>query len=66
MRYCLDGEPWPRDLLHGLVDECPDEFFRIVVERLADLFEPRLCDVYAELFSEAIARVEQFLICGKM
>src|SRR5689334_7813794 len=29
---------------------------RIVVERLADLFQPRLCDVYAELFSEAIAR----------
>ncbi len=27
------------------------ELFRIVVERLADLFEPRLCRVYAELFS---------------
>ena len=32
------------------------ELFRIVVERLADLFEPRLCSVYAELFSEVIAR----------
>jgi ADP-heptose:LPS heptosyltransferase len=30
--------------------------FRIVVERLADLFEPRLCEVYADLFSEVIAR----------
>ena len=30
--------------------------FRIVVERLGDLFEPRLCSVYAELFSEVIAR----------
>ena len=30
--------------------------FRIVVERLADLFEPRLCDVYADLFAEVIAR----------
>ncbi len=28
-----------------------------MVERLSDLFEPRLCDVYAELFSEVIARV---------
>jgi len=28
----------------------------IVVERLGDLFEPRLCDVYAKLFSEVIAR----------
>jgi ADP-heptose:LPS heptosyltransferase len=27
-----------------------------VVERLADLFEPRLCQVYADLFSEVIAR----------
>ena len=32
------------------------ELFRIVVERLADLFEPALCRVYAELFSEVIAR----------
>jgi ADP-heptose:LPS heptosyltransferase len=30
--------------------------FRIVVERLGDLFEPRLCLVYAELFSEVIAK----------
>jgi Glycosyltransferase family 9 (heptosyltransferase) len=29
----------------------------IVVERLADLFEPRLCDVYARLFFDVIARV---------
>jgi Glycosyltransferase family 9 (heptosyltransferase) len=29
----------------------------IVVERLGDLFEPRLCDVYAQLFSEVIGRV---------
>ena len=27
-----------------------------MVERLADLFEPRLCRVYAELFSDVIAR----------
>jgi ADP-heptose:LPS heptosyltransferase len=29
----------------------------IVVERLGDLFEPQLCDTYARLFSEVIARV---------
>jgi hypothetical protein len=29
----------------------------IVVERLGDLFEPRLCDTYARVFSEVIARV---------
>lgn len=32
------------------------ELFRIVVERLGDLFEPRLCEVYAELFAQVIAR----------
>jgi hypothetical protein len=29
----------------------------VVVERLGDLFEPRLCDTYARLFTEVIARV---------
>ena len=33
-------------------------FFSIVVERLADLFEPRLSMVYARLFSELIGRPE--------
>ena len=32
------------------------ELFRVVVERLADLFEPGLCRCYAELFSQVIAR----------
>lgn len=31
-------------------------FFTIVVETLADLFRPDLCDVYAQLFSHVIAR----------
>jgi ADP-heptose:LPS heptosyltransferase len=54
---CLKGERWPAYLLERLLTpECSDALFRVVVERLADLFEPRLCDVYAELFSEAIAR----------
>jgi ADP-heptose:LPS heptosyltransferase len=30
--------------------------FGIVIERLADLFEPGLCDVYAQLFSHVISR----------
>jgi hypothetical protein len=30
--------------------------FGIVIERLGDLFEPALCDVYAKLFSHVIAR----------
>jgi ADP-heptose:LPS heptosyltransferase len=31
--------------------------FGIVIERLGDLFEPALCDVYSRLFSHVIARV---------
>jgi hypothetical protein len=54
---CLEGRPWPERLLHELIANGGDqELFGIVVERLADLFEPRLCGVYAELFSEVIAR----------
>jgi ADP-heptose:LPS heptosyltransferase len=54
---CLNGESWPDDLLDQLVTPaCSDALFRVVVERLADLFEPRLCDVYADLFCQVIAR----------
>ncbi len=62
--YCLRGERWPDELLNRVADEAlgsaeaSREFFRIVVERLGDLFEPRLCDVYADLFSEVIAKVK--------
>jgi hypothetical protein len=55
--HCLEARPWPENLLADLIACGGDrELFRIVVERLADLFEPRLCSVYAELFSEVIAR----------
>ncbi len=44
-------------MLDDLITQGGDrELFRIVVERLADLFEPRLCRVYAELFCDVIAR----------
>jgi ADP-heptose:LPS heptosyltransferase len=33
--------------------------FGILVEGLADRFEPRLCDVYARLFSQAVAQVSE-------
>ena len=45
LQRCLDGEPWTDDLLcAALAEEDGRAFFRIVVERLGDLFEPRLCD----------------------
>jgi len=57
LAYCLRGERWPDDLLEKLLTTvCTDALFRVVVERLADLFEPRLCDVYADMFSGVVAR----------
>ncbi len=57
LEHCLAGRPWPEHLLDPLIAEDGNRaLFRIVVERLGDLFEPRLCEVYADLFSEVIAR----------
>ena len=57
LAICLNGERWPDAFLDKLTTlDCSDAFFRVVVERLADLFDPRYCDTYADLFSEVIAR----------
>ncbi len=64
---CLADGTWPGRALDALIERALGEdkriaaeasraFFSIVIERLADLFEPRLCDVYARLFSLVIAR----------
>lgn len=55
---CLAGETAPLDLVHQLLDhDCSSALFGIVVEGLADRFEPRLCDAYADLFSSVIERL---------
>jgi ADP-heptose:LPS heptosyltransferase len=55
---CLAGESWSDELLRSsLADDDGRAFFRIVVERLGDSFEPRLCDVYARLFARVIELV---------
>lgn len=67
LNHCLRGSQWPQDVLQALTDDALDEderlaapatraLFSILVERLADLFEPALCDVYAALFSTVIER----------
>lgn len=61
--YCLRGEEWPSELLDRAI--AVDEgraLFSIVVERLGDLFEPRLCDVYARMFTQVIERVAPDLL----
>ncbi len=55
LQRCLSDEAWPDSLLFESIRE--DEgraFLRIVVERLADLFEPELCTTYARLFTRLI------------
>jgi ADP-heptose:LPS heptosyltransferase len=57
LEHCLGSRPWPEHLLDDLIAQGGDRaLFRIVVEKLADLFEPGLCRVYADLFSQVIAR----------
>ncbi len=54
---CLAGKP-PKELPHALVEEpCSAALFSILVEGLADRFEPALCDAYTRLFSQAVAHV---------
>jgi hypothetical protein len=55
---CISGQDWSSDLLDKAIAE--DEGRALlsgVVEPLADLFEPRLCDVYDRLFRQVIERV---------
>jgi Glycosyltransferase family 9 (heptosyltransferase) len=66
---CLDYGTWPARTLDALIERALDEedqfaaraatraLFGIVIERLGDLFEPSLCEVYASLFVHVISRV---------
>ncbi|MGE5647862.1 MAG: hypothetical protein ACM336_18965 [Acidobacteriota bacterium] len=51
----LRGDPWPRAELQKLIEGEAPELFSIVAEGLADQFEPRLAQPYAEMFAEVIA-----------
>jgi ADP-heptose:LPS heptosyltransferase len=72
--YCLRGQSWPDELLHSLLRDAtgPDPLpatralFTILVERLGDLFEPALCDAYAQIFSNVIAFVDPSLSASEL
>jgi ADP-heptose:LPS heptosyltransferase len=65
---CLSYGTWSNRTLDALVERALDEtdefvaaaatraLFSIVIERLADLFEPALCEIYVRLFTRVIAR----------
>jgi ADP-heptose:LPS heptosyltransferase len=57
LEHCLRGEAWPAALLDRAIEEDDGRaLLSIVVERLGDLFEPRLSEVYRRLFTEVIER----------
>lgn len=57
MALAIAGEN-PAELPRLLLEEpCDQALFSILAEGLADRFEPALCEVYAQLFSQAIAAV---------
>ena len=48
------GTP-PKRIPHMLLEQpCARALFGILIEGLADRFEPALCDIYARLFAQAI------------
>ena len=54
LERCLAGEP-PDRLPAALIEEpCGKSLFGILVEGLADRFEPALCDIYARLFAPIV------------
>jgi len=58
LEQCISGrapERLPRELLE---EPCGQALFGILVEGLADRFEPSLCDAYVRLFSQAIEGVD--------
>jgi len=60
---CLRGEPWSPDLLdRAIAEDDGRALLSIVVERLADLFEPGLAEVYERLFRQVIERVAPELV----
>jgi hypothetical protein len=57
LECCLRGEEWTEHLLdRALAVDEGRALLSIVVERLGDLFEPRLCETYTALFSQVIRK----------
>ncbi len=67
LEQCLEGRAWERALLEPLVTEPESALLvRVVAEGLGDRFEKRLCDAYADIFCEAIARKRGGVEAGEL
>jgi ADP-heptose:LPS heptosyltransferase len=58
LAQCVAGEVPKKLPLVLLEEQCAPALFGILVEGLADRFEPALCDAYARLFAQAIASAD--------
>lgn len=66
MNRCVAGNP-PRELPRSLVEEpCGKALFGVLVEGLADRFDPALCSAYARLFSQAVAFAREGVDAGAL
>ena len=58
LALCLNDGQWSGDLLNrAIAEDSGRALFSVVIERLGDLFEPRLCALYDRLMSDVILRV---------
>ncbi len=66
LEQAIAGRP-PKELPLELVEEqCGRALFGILVEGLADRFEPALCETYVHLFSQAVAAVCDGVDAGEL
>jgi ADP-heptose:LPS heptosyltransferase len=61
LEQCLAGTAPDRLPALLLEEQCAPALFGTWVEGLADRFEPRLCEIYARLFAEAVAHLDPSL-----
>jgi hypothetical protein len=55
----LRGGEWSSEMLdRAIAEDQGRALLSIVVERLGDLFEPRLCEIYERLFTQVVERVD--------
>ncbi len=57
---------WQPHDIDTLVDTDSEALFRVVAEGLADRFDPRLDDLYADIFSHAVARIDNRYTAGEL
>lgn len=57
LEHCCTGASWTGEIPGVLLEEPNTSLlFRIIVEGLSDRFEPRLCEIYTELFTKVIEK----------